>query len=138
MLLIDIHLSISITLSILDYSLNSFTCVYNGNEPPAQSTTITFKFLRRISSSRISDTQFDNGVSINPWIINLVNHFGLKLVFLMASLSSATSSWPSTGFFSVYNMNRVLMTLRGNGNMLKGRWIKWYHSRVMFKHPISP
>lgn len=113
-------------------------CVYNGNDPPAQSTTITFKFFRTISSSRISDTQFESGVSMKPWIMNLVPHFGLKLLFLMPSLSSATSSWPSMGFFSVYKMNRVLMTLRGNGNTLKGRWIKWYHSRVIFKHPISP
>lgn len=52
--------------------------------------------------------------------MNLVIEFGLKFDLFIVSLSSAFSNWPSVGFFSVYNMNRVLMTLRGNGNTLNG------------------
>lgn len=62
----------------------------------------------------------------------------LKLEFLIESLSSDVSSWPSVGFVSVYKINLVLMTLLGKGNTLNGRWIRWYHSLVMFKHPTSP
>lgn len=56
----------------------------------------------------------------------------------MDSLSSDVSSCPSVGFFSVYKINLVLMTLLGSGNTLNGRCIKWYHSLVIFRQPISP
>lgn len=45
----------------------------------------------------------------------------LKLEFLIESLSSDVSNWPSVGFCSVYKINLVLMTLLGNGNTLNGR-----------------
>lgn len=90
------------------------------------------------NSDFISETQFESGVSIKPWMINLVNRSDRKFEFLIESLSSATSSWPSVGLFSVYRIKRVLITFRGKGKTLNGRWIKWYQSRVIFKQPISP